>query len=453
MKKNTPSKVVHLLKRVTATVKKVKSPDRAQVLQKCINEVCTRLEWPIGHAYFPAEDNPTRLDSSKLWFFDKPDQYKDFRDITETTAFDIGAGLPGRVLTTKKPAWIPDVTKDTNFPRANRAENIGVKAAFAFPVILHSEVVAVLEFFSPLAIEPDEQILEDMENIGKQIGRVIFEAQFRNVKRGQQAVASTEKQLRNSIRPEKLDDYKKWIETIWKEVLRLNSYIHCIKRITEFPFGLLQHNPSPFWTLVKESMCDSLEMAINRITDKSRNTVTLKKFKKEIICHLKNEEYKEQLNKTWDVLFGEIDTDNTDETDLKSTLKKLRHRRNKIIVHPDIDFNINASDEDIKKLDVSLPEIYNLTKRLNSLFQLLNLGHIFRKTALGIDFSDLYYPPDAKDPSDIEILLDTIAKESPVMHMPKKELESWLLHRKLLLHDSQIEIFNKYRKKFGYTSS
>ena len=168
MQKNTPNKVDHLLvEHVIAAVNEAKSMEDA--LQKCINEVCTRLEWPVGHVYFPAEDNPMRLEPSKLWFLDNPDRYKDFRDITETTSCDIGAGLPGRVLKTKKPAWIPEVTKDTNFPRANRAENIGVKAAFAFPVILHSEVIAVLEFFSPLAIEPDEQILESVENIGKQV--------------------------------------------------------------------------------------------------------------------------------------------------------------------------------------------------------------------------------------------------------------------------------------------
>ena len=69
-----------------------------EILQKSIDEVCNRLEWPIGHVYFPARDNPERLDSSKLWFCDNPDRYKVFRDITETTSFDIGAGLPGRVL-------------------------------------------------------------------------------------------------------------------------------------------------------------------------------------------------------------------------------------------------------------------------------------------------------------------------------------------------------------------
>ncbi len=69
MKKNTANKFDHLLvEEVVAAVNKAKNPEEA--LQKCINEVCTRLEWPIGHVYFPAKNNPERLDSSKLWFCD-----------------------------------------------------------------------------------------------------------------------------------------------------------------------------------------------------------------------------------------------------------------------------------------------------------------------------------------------------------------------------------------------
>ena len=444
MKKNTPSKVVHLLKRVTAAVKKVKSPDRAQVLQKCINEVCTRLEWPIGHAYFPAEDNPTRLDSSKLWFFDKPDQYKDFRDITETTAFDIGAGLPGRVLTTKKPAWIPDVTKDTNSPRANRAENIGVKAAFAFPVIADSEVIAVLEFFHPLAIEPDEQILAVMEDIGKQVGKVIedkvievlknrFEAQLRESD-------LKEIQPEDVIEPEFLDFYTEHIEAIWKQVVKLNSNVYCLKRIEEFPFDLFKHNPSPFWTCVVDSMFETSVMVINRILidkDNDGRNLTLEGLKDKIVCNLTDEKYKEQFKKVSEVLkdcqFGE------NNNHIEKRMKKLR---NKYFAHFDRGFNIKVSAEDIEERTVFLKEIYELTEYINSFFQLLHFGH---------GYGPIYwdYRSEAEHPSDIEILLDTIAEKSDVMHMPEENPKFWEAYRREIVNDSKIEIFNKYREKFN----
>ena len=441
MKKNTPSKVVHLLKLVTAVVKKVKSPDRAQALQKCINEVCTRLEWPIGHAYFPAEDNPTRLDSSKLWFFDKPDQYKDFRDITETTSCDIDVDLPGRVLKTKKPAWIPDVTKDTNFPRANRAENIGVKAAFAFPVIADSEVIAVLEFFHPLAIEPDEQILAVMEDIGNQVGRVIKKiqctAQCRNVKQMQQTVASRKFQPKNLIRPEELDFHRERIEAIWEQVFRLKANVYYIKLISEFPFYLFELGKRTlFWILVKDSMIESSITLIYKIwIDNDDRTLTLKRFKKEIVCRFKNEEDKKQFIGDWDIQLGKIGPNIED---------RIRDLRNNT-VHFNLNraLNIDVSDEDIKKLDVFLKEMDELTENIESLFFVLNLGHSHM-----YETTNLYDRPDIEHPSDIGTLLDTIAKESPVMHMPENYPKLWPEYRKLLDDDSKIEIFNKYRKKF-----
>ena len=360
--------------------------------------------------------------------------------------------MPGRVLKTKKSAWIPDVTKDTNFPRAKGAQDIGVKAAFAFPVIADSadsEVIAVLEFFHPLAIEPDEQILESVENIGKQVGKVMevikhiqFKDQIRKVKQMQKAVASTEELLRNSIRPEKLDDYIKWIETIWKEVLRLNSYIHCIKRITEFPFGLLQHNPSPFWTCVVDSMFESSITLIYKIwIDDDDRTLTLERFKDEIVCRFIKEEYKKQLIEDWDVQFEKIDPN------IKNRIRDLRNN----IVHFNLNraLNIDVSDEDIKKREIFLTEICEFRENIITLLLMLNLGHVFRRTDHGTDFYDLNYPlADAKNPSDIEILLDTIAEKSDVMHMPEKEPGLWTEYRRLMHDDSQIKTLNKYREKF-----
>ena len=47
-----------------------------------------------------------------------------------------------------------DVTRDENFPRGGFAGEISVRAGFAFPVVVGTAVVAVLEFFAEEAIEP-----------------------------------------------------------------------------------------------------------------------------------------------------------------------------------------------------------------------------------------------------------------------------------------------------------
>jgi PAS domain S-box-containing protein len=84
-----------------------------------------------------------------------------------------GIGLPGRVWSSREPVYIPDVVLDSNFPRAPIAACEGLHAAFAFPILLGSEVVGVMDFFSHEIRQPDQDLLDMMATIGSQIGQFI----------------------------------------------------------------------------------------------------------------------------------------------------------------------------------------------------------------------------------------------------------------------------------------
>jgi signal transduction histidine kinase/HAMP domain-containing protein len=141
-------------------------------MQIALDRVCANTGWPVGHLYL-FDDAAGDLAPAKIWHIDHPDHFETFRKVTETTRFASGVGLPGRVLASGAPAWIRDVTQDSNFPRAQLITEINVKGAFAFPVLVGPKVAAVLEFFSGKAAEPDKQLLEVMAQIGTQLGRVI----------------------------------------------------------------------------------------------------------------------------------------------------------------------------------------------------------------------------------------------------------------------------------------
>ncbi len=142
-------------------------------LQKALQRICEQTGWPVGHLYLYDKNQEDNLVSSNIWYLEDPDHFETFRNITQTTQLAPGIGLPGRVLESRKASWIMDVTKDGNFPRAKQAQDIGVRAGFGFPVLVGSEIVGVMEFFSAEALEPDPKLLETMENIGTQLGRVI----------------------------------------------------------------------------------------------------------------------------------------------------------------------------------------------------------------------------------------------------------------------------------------
>ncbi|MBA3545717.1 MAG: GAF domain-containing protein [Nannocystis sp.] len=163
--------LLRLLQRVAVAANS--EDDVRPVLQHTLDDVCVLTGWPIGHAYILPESDGDMLVSTGLWHMDDPEAFVAFRCITEAMPLARGVGLPGRVLASGRALWVADVTKDANFPRARAAIDIGVRAGFGFPIMVGPRVEGVMEFFSPLAIEPDDAWLDVVQQIGYVVGRVI----------------------------------------------------------------------------------------------------------------------------------------------------------------------------------------------------------------------------------------------------------------------------------------
>ncbi|MGH9858053.1 MAG: PAS domain S-box protein, partial [Acidobacteriota bacterium] len=140
-----------------------------EALQIGLDRVCELTGWPVGHIY-TISDGPGDevIVPTRIWHIPDDGNVDLFRKVTEAMRLRKGEGLAGRVLTTEKPEWIMDVSKDANFPRAKFAEDAGLRAAFAFPVLIGSRPVAVMEFFTDAPHEPDEALLQAMAHIGTQ---------------------------------------------------------------------------------------------------------------------------------------------------------------------------------------------------------------------------------------------------------------------------------------------
>lgn len=161
---------VQLLQKVAVAANEAQTIEKA--LQACLDYVCNHTGWPIGHVRLVI-DAQGKLVPTGVWHLEHPERFSVFRQVTQNTPSIQARGLPGRVLSGKKPVWIRDVTEDENFYRTQLALDIGVKAALGFPVLVRSEVVAVLEFFVDRILDPDEKLLEVLGNVGTQLGRVI----------------------------------------------------------------------------------------------------------------------------------------------------------------------------------------------------------------------------------------------------------------------------------------
>ena len=147
-------------------------------LAMAIEAICRYMQWPVGHALLAhgtdIASSPGRpLRSGRIWHLAEAERYAAFHDVSESLLFHPRQGLPGRILAQAKPVWVQDVTAEADFPRTTQARSAGLRSGFGFPVLVGTEVVAVLEFYSHEIREPDERLLRVMAQIGTQLGRVM----------------------------------------------------------------------------------------------------------------------------------------------------------------------------------------------------------------------------------------------------------------------------------------
>jgi PAS domain S-box-containing protein len=135
---------------------------------RMLRAVCEGLGWRYG-ALWEVDRARNVLQCVGMW---QPTSlpFKEFAATTLKSTFTPGVGLPGRVWASRQPAWIPDVTRDANFPRASVAERAGLHAAFGLPVLQGTNVLGVMEFFSGDIIEPTPALLATITTVGNQIG-------------------------------------------------------------------------------------------------------------------------------------------------------------------------------------------------------------------------------------------------------------------------------------------
>jgi PAS domain S-box-containing protein len=133
------------------------------------------LEWDWGALWSfdwerEQEGAPLRCDC--LWR--APDiETTEFATVSRERSFAAGEGLVGQVWRSAKPIWMVDATTEPKFLRAAAAAKAGLHGGVIFPILLDTEALGVVEFFSRAARERDEDQLATLSAIGSQIGQFI----------------------------------------------------------------------------------------------------------------------------------------------------------------------------------------------------------------------------------------------------------------------------------------
>ena len=147
------------------------APSLHEAAPQILKNICETLEWAVGTVW-QLDKKEGFLRCVETWHIPTAN-VSEFSATTQSRTFDRGIGLPGRVWENAEALWIEDVTRDANFPRIPIASKEGLRSAFGFPILLGSEVLGVLEFFSPQIRQPDTKLLELLSAVGSQIGQFI----------------------------------------------------------------------------------------------------------------------------------------------------------------------------------------------------------------------------------------------------------------------------------------
>lgn len=137
--------------------------------------------------------NGSVLHCLKIWE-SRVGKFPKFKAVSRKLKLAPGVGLPGRIWRNLKPAWVSDITKDTNFPHASVAAGEGLHGTFAFPISFGKHFIAVMEFFSLEIREPDDDLLKIFSSIGSQMG------QFVQRKRAEAALQKSKELLEQLVR-------------------------------------------------------------------------------------------------------------------------------------------------------------------------------------------------------------------------------------------------------------
>jgi predicted signal transduction protein with EAL and GGDEF domain len=163
---------IELLERVASAANGTSSLREA--LQFALDEVCTYAGWSVGLAYVAGDESTGgEMVALPVQYMSKPHVFERFCAAPMEPDAAQGVDLPGRVAATSEAVWVADLSCDGHFPRAHLAQELGLRSGCAFPILVGSEVVAVVELFGEAPIDANDSFLRVATQVGAHLGRVV----------------------------------------------------------------------------------------------------------------------------------------------------------------------------------------------------------------------------------------------------------------------------------------
>ncbi|MDP2240850.1 MAG: PAS domain S-box protein [Burkholderiales bacterium] len=173
--------LAQLLESLARAASEAKGP--AEAMRVCLERLCEFGQWTLGRVASCRPRGSLHIPDSETW-----------HSTTDAAGFDEfisgsynldhikpGGRFLSRVLLERKPAWIPDITTALDYGRRSIALAHGLRAAFAFPLVMQDEVTGFFEFYAATPRPPDPLLMEASELIASQLAVVIERSRAREI--------------------------------------------------------------------------------------------------------------------------------------------------------------------------------------------------------------------------------------------------------------------------------
>jgi signal transduction histidine kinase len=164
------SNTLRLLQEVAVAANQAQSVE--DLLQFALDKICDYMQWPVGHVYIRTQTNDGEMVSAGLWHC--IDERYNFLHEATAAAHKSQADWLSQALNQLRPGWL-DLAQNPLFTQAET--ETAVTGRFVIPILVGDEIAALLEFFASETADLDEGLLNVLEHIALQLGRVVKRTQ------------------------------------------------------------------------------------------------------------------------------------------------------------------------------------------------------------------------------------------------------------------------------------
>ncbi|MBW4646833.1 MAG: AAA family ATPase [Goleter apudmare HA4340-LM2] len=246
----------YLLVQYTITQILAGADSLAVAASQVVETLCTNLGWSLGELWMIDPTTQT-LKLSQTWHCPSS-ELAQFIASSQTSEFAQDIGLPGKSWAVASPVWIIDVCQNPQFLRRDLAVQANLHTAVGFPIQNAQTTQGVLTLFTHQTLQPDDDFLEMLISIGRQIGQFIdrttAQSQTRQKKQElEQALQQLEHSQLQTVQSEKMASLGNLVAGVAHEINNpigflngsINNAKDYIKDLLEYTQLYQQHHPNP----------------------------------------------------------------------------------------------------------------------------------------------------------------------------------------------------------------